>query len=294
VDEVEPGLCHNGRTGPSMKGTGMKAVILVAGKGTRMRSGSELGAVPVSAEQKREADAGRKALIPFHGHPFLSYVLSELADGGIREVCLVVGPDPDDPIRRHFEGLSTERLGIRFAVQDRPRGSAHALQAARGFAGGESVMVMNGDNLYPSEVVEAVRQLPGHGLAGFRPESLIGGTITRERLSAFALIARDESDHLKAIVEKPAPEARRSWGLGEDALVSMTCWRFEPEIFEACLGLSPSIRGEFEIPDAVMRLVREEGRAVQVLPVSASVLDLTHRRDIPVVEEALRGRTVRL
>lgn len=272
----------------------MKAVMLAAGQGTRMQASDVATAQDLSEDQRRAAAEGRKALIPFHGHPFLGYSLTELADGGITDVCIVTSPAHQDSIREWIEGVHPKRIRLEVAIQERPEGSARAVGAARDFLGDDPFMVVNGDNLYPSAVLDRVRRLTGHGLAGFSQKGLVGGTISRERLSAFALVARDSEDRLEAIVEKPAPEARRRMGLGDDALVSMTCWRFEPEIFEMLDDLAPSVRGEYEIPDAVMRLVRERGRTVQVVPVHDTVLDLTHRRDIRVVDELLRGRTVRL
>ncbi len=47
----------------------------------------------LSETQQRAADAGLKAMMPIAGRPFLDYLLSALADAGIREVALVVAPD---------------------------------------------------------------------------------------------------------------------------------------------------------------------------------------------------------
>jgi dTDP-glucose pyrophosphorylase len=285
----------------------VKAVVLAAGRGTRMREGgSGKGwTTELDPAQLRAAGEGRKGLIPFHGHPFLSHVLSALADGGVREVCLVVGPGPD-PVRACFEASPTTRLRIRFAVQERPTGSAHALLAAEAFAGGDPVLVVNGDNLYPPAVVNRVGRIRGSGLAGFRASALsAGGAIPPERIAAFAVVASDEEGCLREIIEKPGPEELAR--LGDDPLVSMTCWRFEPEIFEACRQVGPSPRGEHELPDAVMALVRgsgpgrpgeqagtRSGQCVQVVPVEAEVLDLTERGDVPRVAAGLEGREVRL
>ncbi|TVP57289.1 MAG: nucleotidyltransferase family protein [Gemmatimonadales bacterium] len=272
----------------------MKAVVLAAGRGSRMRDTAE--SVRLSDAQRREADRGRKTLIPFHGHPFLSYLLSELAAGGVTQVCVVVGPDPGDPVRRAAEALNPTRISIDFAVQASPEGSAHALAAARPFAtrslGPESdgFLVVNADNLYPASAVAALVGRTGHAMVGFRQRGLLGGTITPERLSAFALIRTGPDGCLKTIVEKPGPTDRKRSGLDDDVLVSMTLWRFTPEVFDLCEGLERSPRREFELPDAVTELVGRRGRCLQVVPVDAPVLDLTHRRDIPVVDALLEGR----
>ncbi|MBW3629653.1 MAG: NTP transferase domain-containing protein, partial [Gemmatimonadetes bacterium] len=98
-----------------------RAVVLAAGRGTRMRA--ESPGSHLDEAQRSAAEKGLKGMIPFHGQPYLSYVLSALADAGVTEVCLIVAPDPD-PIREHYAALHTDRLGIRFAVQPSPRGTA--------------------------------------------------------------------------------------------------------------------------------------------------------------------------
>lgn len=247
-------------------------------------------------EQRYWADRGQKALIPFHGHPFLSYVLSALADGGIREVCVVVAAG-DDPVRaylhRHETDSGFQRLEVTFAVQEVPTGSAHALLAARSFAGEDPVLVVNGDNLYPAPVVDEVRRLGGDGLAGFRARALVEkGGIEASRIAAFALVDTRPDGCLERIVEKPDPKV--ATGFGSDPMVSMNCWRFKPAIFSACRRVSPSPRGEHELPDAVRLRIHEEGACVQVVPVDAGVLDLTRRRDVSRVQAQLQGREVRL
>jgi dTDP-glucose pyrophosphorylase len=268
----------------------VKAVVLAAGRGSRMQA-SGVDDPPLDPGQRAAAEAGRKALIPFHGNPFLSHILSALADGGVREVCLVVGPG-DDPVRGHYDRLPTTRLRIDFAVQDTPTGSAHAVLAAESFAGADPVLVVNGDNLYPTGVVASLVALEGDGLVGFSAAALSRkANIPPERIAAFALLETGPDGCLRRIVEKPSPEEAAPFG--PDPLVSMTCWRFTPPIFDACRRVAPSPRGEFELPDAV-RLRVEEGTCLQVTPSEAGVLDLTRRSDIPQVEEWLRGREVRL
>lgn len=268
----------------------MKAVVLAAGRGSRMQTSGGQDP-PLDPGQLAAAEAGRKALIPFHGHPFLSHILSALADGGVRQVCLVVGPG-EDPVRAQYAHLPTTRLRIDFAVQEAPTGSAHAVLAAESFAGSDPFLVVNGDNLYPPEVVATLVALEGEGLVGFSAAALSRkANIPPERIAAFALLEVDRHGCLRRIVEKPTPEEATPFG--PDPMVSMTCWRFTPEIFDACRRVPPSPRGEYELPDAV-RLRVEEGACFQVIPGKAGILDLTRRSDVPAVQGWLRGREVRL
>ena len=69
-----------------------KAGILAGGRGTGMRQAD--GDVALDQRQQAAADAGVKAMIPID-RPFLDYVLTDLADAGYREICLVIGPEHD-------------------------------------------------------------------------------------------------------------------------------------------------------------------------------------------------------
>lgn len=273
----------------------VKAVVMAAGRGSRMRA-SQASDPPLDERQAHWADLGMKTLIPFHGHPFLAHVMSALADGGVREVCVVVGPG-DDPVQAYLQRARAEpgfrRLRVHVAVQEYPTGSAHAVLVARYFAGDDAVLVVNGDNLYPADVVEEVCRLEGDGLAGFRARALVEQSgIEASRIASFALISVDERGCLERIVEKP--DAREAAGFGPDPMVSMTCWRLTPATLDACRRVQPSARREYELPDAVRLRVGEDGACVRVVPVEAGVVDLTRRSDIPRVEALLEGREVHL
>src|SRR6185436_11572106 len=96
---------------------------------------------------------------------------------------------------------------------------------------------------------------------------------------------------LRRIVEKPnADEAARL----PDAPVSMTCWLFTSDIFDACASIPRSKRGEFELPAAVQLAIDSSRMRFQTFAVDAPVLDLSSRADIPAVSERLRSVRVDL
>lgn len=243
----------------------------------------------LDAGQAAAAERGLKGLVPFGGHPFLAYVITALADAGYADVCLVTGPPPD-PIRDYFQRLVTGRVRIRFAVQESPEGSAHALAAAREFTAGAEFAVINSDNLYPPAALRALRELGSSGLIGFEPPGLASGNIDAQRLAGFAMIATDESGTLTDIIEKPDQAALDAHAA--DSLISMTCWRFAPHIFDAIRETPRSPRGEIEIPDAV-RIAMQQDRFA-VVRMNVPVLDLSRREDIPRVALLLQGRRVSL
>ncbi len=267
-----------------------KAVILARGLGTRMRRAET--EAELDERQTAVADSGVKALIPV-GRPFLDYVLSALADAGYDRVCLVVAPD-HEAIRRYYtEQVAVNRVQIEFDVQQRPKGTADAVAAAKPFARQDPFLVINSDNYYPPQALAALRRRHGMAAAMFDRQSMIAqGNVDQERLNQFGVARVDQRGFLQRIVEKPSAELLAS--LPEPVLVSMNCWRFGPPIFQACGAIGPSPRGEWEITTAVQYAIDELGQPFGVETVRAAVLDLTGRRDIAEVARRLADVEVRL
>jgi dTDP-glucose pyrophosphorylase len=236
-------------------------------------------------EQSRIADTGLKAMIPFR-RPFLDFILSALADAGCSDVCLVIGPE-HDIVRNHYEQTHPpERVQVTFAVQQEARGTADAVLSAEGFAGMLLFLVLNADNYYPVDVLQALVSLDGPGLPAFRRSTLIAeSNIDPDRIRTYAMLTIGADGVLEDIVEKPDPDTFARYG--DDVRVSMNCWRFGPSIFTACRSITPSPRGELELPNAVRHAVRVMGERFRAIPTDAGVLDLSRREDIAEVERRL-------
>ena len=265
-----------------------KAVILARGLGMRMKKAAQAA---LTEKQARMAETGVKALIPV-GRPFLDYVLAALADAGYRRICLVIGPEHDEMRDYYGRKLRPKRIGIEFAVQEQPRGTADAVAAAEPFAGTAPFLAINSDNYYPVEALAALHTLEGSGLAAFDRQSMIAGSnVEAQRLLRFAVVRADGDGFMTQIIEKPDAAVMAS--LPEPVCVSMNCWRFGPEIFRACRSIEPSVRGELEIPDAAQYAIDRLGVRFRVVPVNAPVLDLSSRTDVAAVKEKLAGLEVR-
>jgi len=268
-----------------------KAVILAAGRGTRMRRDNP--SARLDEEQRAAADAGIKGMIPI-GRPFLDYAISALADAGITDVCLVIGPGADHRVvRDYYEALPTTRVSIHFAVQREPRGTADAVLAAESFASGECVLSVNSDNYYPVHTLRALAALGGAGVTLFERDALVRmSNIPAERVLQFAIVDVDDDGVLESIVEKPDAETvARHQG---PVYVSMNSWSLPPEFYEACRRIVPSARGELELQAAV-RYARERlGVRFRALVQHDGVLDLSTRADVEAVADRLRGVAVRL
>lgn len=272
------------------------AVILARGLGTRLRADD---GTPLEAGQAAAASTGAKGLVPLAGRPLLDFVLHELADGGVRDVVLVVPPG-DSPLRTRYDvEHPPARLRVRFAVQEEPRGTAQALLSAReavcaalgapaDTGGRRHFLMCNADNLYAASAIEALVDARGPGVIAYDASALVRDSgIEAERVSRFALVDVGDDDLLRDIVEKPEPghpllNAEPRW-------VSMNLWRFRDTIFDACAAISPSPRGELELADAVREAMRR-GERFAVHRRAEAVYDLTHRRDIAALEARLAGR----
>ena len=271
-----------------------QAVILARGLGTRMRrelvdnateerpSAATPEATPPAlvAQQAAAAANGAKGMMPF-ARPFLDYSLSVLADAGIREAVLVVGPEHDE-MRSYFQRTAARRrVALRFAVQEEPRGTADALAAAASAVDDAAFLVLNSDNLYPLAAVQALAALGSSGLVAFDARALASGGIEPERVFKFALLDISPEEQLRTIVEKPAPD--HPLAMRQEHWVSMNLWSFTPRIFNACTRIAPSSRGELELQDAVTFTMQEFGEPFHIIRSHEPVLDLSSRADIAVV-----------
>ena len=267
-----------------------KAVILARGLGTRMRKAATAG---LNAEQAKVAALGLKAMMPLGdtGRPFVDFVLSALADAGLTDICLVIGPE-HDLVREYFAAQKLNRVKVSFAVQEEPLGTANALAAARSFAGDDRVVMVNSDNYYPPAALRQLVQAKGNAILAFESKTMIAeSNIPADRVGAFAIVDAEADGTLRGIIEKPSAEVIASFG--DNPYLSMNCFMFTPAVFDAIdhIGLSP--RGEYEIIDAVTYLVAH-GTTVDVVKVATGVLDMSGRGDVAAVEAALAKVAVNL
>ncbi|HEY9899585.1 MAG TPA: bifunctional UDP-N-acetylglucosamine diphosphorylase/glucosamine-1-phosphate N-acetyltransferase GlmU [Pantanalinema sp.] len=203
----------------------LTALILAAGKGTRMKS-----ALP-------------KVLHRIAGEPLIGHVLSTVERLGVARTVVIVG-----------HGADAVRAALPDAVQTAEQreqlGTAHAvLQASPALAGfsGE-VVILSGDvPLLSPETLHAM--LSTHREAG---AALTVLTFRPEDPSRYGRIVRDSEGHLSRIVEyKDATDAERA--IGEvNAGVYLASW---PQLVSALEGIgNDNAQGEYYLPDAVTAL----------------------------------------
>ena len=277
----------------SGKGETTKVVILARGLGTRMRKPDE--SAHLAATQSAVADVGLKAMIPMAtqtGRPFLDYLLSSLADAGLTNACIVIGPEHGAVRDRYERDQVPTRIRLTFVIQERALGTANALLSGEAFVGAESFAVLNSDNFYPREALDALHEIVEPAIIGFDRAVLVKrGNVPPERTARFGALDIDSGGYLKRILIKPTDEMLQS---GKPIYSSMNCFLFTKEIFRACRDVPLSARGEYELPQAVHLAIERGEMRFRVVKVSAPVLDMSSRGDIARVAEYLEGEEVRL
>ena len=108
----------------------MKAVILAAGEGMRLR--------PLTVSEP-------KVMIPVANRPILEYVVEALVGNDIEDIVIVVGYRKER-IMSHFEDGKKFGAKIEYVVQEKQLGNAHALACAKDRLS-EDFVVLPGDNI---------------------------------------------------------------------------------------------------------------------------------------------------
>jgi glucose-1-phosphate thymidylyltransferase len=211
----------------------VKALILAAGKGTRLRPLTNT--VP-------------KHLLPVGNKPILFHVLDYIKEAGIEDIGIVVSPDSGYYIKDAIGTGSHWGGKITFIVQPEPLGLAHAVKVAQGFLEESPFLMLLGDNL----MQEGVKDFLDEFHASNSDASILLKEVPDP--TAFGVAELDSSGRVVHMVEKP--EKPRS------NLAIIGVYLFTAEIHKAIAQTKPSWRGELEITDAIQKLL-EMGKEIR-------------------------------
>lgn len=241
----------------------MKALVLAAGLGTRLR--------PIT-------HTFAKQLVPVANRPVLFYGLEAIASAGVREVGLVVGAGARE-IRAAVGDGSAFGLRTAYLPQQAPLGLAHAVLIAREWLGDDDFVMYLGDNF----IQDGIDQMVDDFRAGEADAQVLLAPVPDP--TAFGVAEVGADGRVTALAEKP--ERPRS----DLALVG--AYVFTRAVHDAVRAVRPSARGELEITDALSWLVgtgravratrltgywKDTGSAAGMLEVNRTVLDTSRAR----------------
>jgi UDP-N-acetylglucosamine diphosphorylase/glucosamine-1-phosphate N-acetyltransferase len=208
----------------------MKAVVLAAGEGVRLQ--------PITATRP-------KHLIKVGGKPILEYCLDALKASGITEV-IIVTHYMGDAIRQYFG--DGERMGLKIAYVEQAEmlGTGNAVSVVEPYVDGDFVLVY-GDLLFAPEAVANVIHL----YEAEKPAAVMA-VVPVEKPESYGVVELENEKIVKRIIEKPAAEKSPS------NLANAGLYLFSKEIFDKIKQTKASIRGEWELTDALSLLIEDK------------------------------------
>ncbi|MBK8020406.1 MAG: NTP transferase domain-containing protein [Chloroflexi bacterium] len=198
----------------------MKAVILAAGQGTRLR--------PVTLTMP-------KPLVPVANQPLIAYAIHVLKNAGVSEIGIVVN-DLDSPIRTQLGNGASLGVHLDYIVQREQLGLAHAINLTHDFVGDEPFCVLLGDNIFQDKMEQLIRGFP-------QSSAEVAIALIEVADPTRFGIARIEDGRIIEVIEKPKNPPSN--------LAISGAYLFKPSIFDAISRIKPSWRNEYEITDAI-------------------------------------------
>jgi len=221
-----------------------KAVLLAAGRGTRMRD--------------LTADVP-KPMIKVRGKPILLHIVEGLQSAGIKDFLIIIGYH-GEMVREYFGDGTCFGLRISYATQTVQDGTGRVVELAREFVGTDPFILGYGDILIDSKNYQRLIVL------NEETEAIV--TVKRnEDVSKGGAVFVNEAMEVTDVREKAKPgEPTSKW-------YNAGIYCFRPSIFQFTAKLQPSPRGEYELTDAI-RALAQSGKKVQAIELEGEWADV--------------------
>ena len=221
-----------------------KAVLLAAGRGTRMRD--------------LTADVP-KPMIKVRGKPILLHIVEGLQSAGIKDFLIIIGYH-GEMVREYFGDGTCFGLRISYATQTVQDGTGRVVELAREFVRTDPFILGYGDILIDSKNYQRLIVL------NEETEAIV--TVKRnEDVSKGGAVFVNEAMEVTDVREKAKPgEPTSKW-------YNAGIYCFRPSIFQFTAKLQPSPRGEYELTDAI-RALAQSGKKVQAIELEGEWADV--------------------
>ncbi len=237
----------------------MKAMILAAGKGTRVQ--------PLTYQLP-------KPMIPVVGRPVMEYLIELLAEHGFNEIMINVSHQAHH-IENYFGDGHRWGVDIGYSFEGHiqagnivaePIGSAGGMKRIQEFGGffDDTTLVVCGDAIIDLNLTAAVRK---HWQSGAKA-SIVTYQVTQDKVSDYGVVVCDDDGQVISFQEKPTIEEAKS------NLVNTGIYFFEPEIVE----MIPSDQ-EYDIGSQLFPRIVEEGLSFHTINLPFNWIDIGQLHD---------------
>jgi len=237
----------------------LKAIILSAGEGTRMR--------PLTLTKP-------KTMLPVAGKPIIQYNIEALRDSGVTDILLIVNYK-ESMVKDYFEDGDEFGVKISYKTQKELLGTANAIEYGKDFVD-DTFIVLNGDIILDSNLITNIL----NEYLNYKVDTLM---VLKEveNPSHFGVV-EIENNIVKTIVEKPKLEEAPS------NLVNTGIYIFNKDIFDKIAKTTKSQRGEYEITDSLAMQINE-GRIVIGVKTDKEWIDVGRPWELIEINEILLG-----
>lgn len=206
----------------------MKAVILVAGKGTRLR--------PLT-------DYTPKPMLKVAGRPLLEWMIMRVKEAGINEILLVTNY-LEEKIKTYFGDGSKHGIKISYKTQEKTMGTANAFLQAEEFVGEDQFMALYGDHYITEGVLKKIKK-------NHREGEVAVGTLLVDDPSQYGAFKLD-GEYIKKVVEKPLK------GKEPSKYANIGIYIFPHGVFDYIKKTPLSPREEYEITDTMQLMIDDD------------------------------------
>lgn len=239
----------------------MKAVILAAGEGTRLR--------PLTYVMP-------KPLVPVLSTPLIVETITKLAASGVRDF-LIVTKYMEDTLKQYLGDGSQYGVSLSYLTQGPEKGTGAATRIAREFVG-DSPFFLSFADLYisPENYPSLLSAYERFG----QPDLML--TVYEVDDPCHGAAVYETEGRVEKVLEKPAP------GTSTTNWMNAGLFCAQPVLFDYLDALTPSERGEYELPDAFNQMIAE-GRPVYATPLTGVWSDLGRPQQVLLTDgQAMR------
>ncbi|MGA3020742.1 MAG: sugar phosphate nucleotidyltransferase [Candidatus Micrarchaeales archaeon] len=224
-----------------------------------------------------------KVFLPVYNKPLVFYPLELLKDLGVNKVVVVASQNNFEMFKNMLGDGESLGLRLEYVVQEKPMGTADAVNTAKTAVKGERILVMPADTIYnmkPDEVNEVRQKLRKFESSG---NALLFVKRVKDP-KRFGVVEIDGKGGVVNIEEKPEnPKSN---------FILAGMYAFDETVFKKISEIGLSVRGELEITDAINRYIQQDGR-VDCYKIKGGFIDTGTFEDLFRATKEMRKQRLR-